>query len=359
MIINKNIAGLLCICAVYLLSACTNKDKESPILLFSANSITPVVSEQSGFDENSLALIVGLQCNDSSLVVLDNHSGYSFTLFSLYPEEYIGRFGRIGRGPGEILYGASGTLNGGSFDIYSPDIDLIAKYSVSGLYSEIESGAQTLAKFNIPNAHFSKVIPINDKTFLGAGAYNSTYQFLLFNSNDDVLDYAVEIFNKDDRTFNEYHKYLSNQGVLRKHPSQNKFVYSITHSSNIDFIEVNDGSINLVNSIRLRDPEGKPFGSNGMNYVIPDSTMPIGYIDLAFDTDYVYALYTDKKGKEPDGRINSTSSNLVLVFDWDGNPVKMYRLDRSAYYIAVNKVTKKMYCAVKDSGAWNIVRYDL
>jgi len=66
-----------------------------------------------------------------------------------------------------------------------------------------------------------------------------------------------------------------------------------------------------------------------------------------------FVLYTDKARSG-----NPRSSDLVLVFDWEGNPVKIYRLNRDAYYIAVNP-TKKMYCVVKDGdGAFNIVFYD-
>ena len=81
----------------------------------------------------------------------------------------------------------------------------------------------------------------------------------------------------------------------------------------------------------------------------------IGYINLCATGEYVYALYSEKKA------IKSTrKSNVVLVFDWSGNPVKKYLLDTDAYYIAVDETEQSMFAAVKNSErGWSIQCYNL
>ena len=48
----------------------------------------------------------------------------------------------------------------------------------------------------------------------------------------------------------------------------------------------------------------------------------------------------------------------VLVFDWNGNPVKQYELSKEAYYITIDKTLQRMYAVVrKPDMGWTIVCY--
>ncbi len=74
----------------------------------------------------------------------------------------------------------------------------------------------------------------------------------------------------------------------------------------------------------------------------------VGYINLSATSKYIYALYSDKKFFEK-GR----KSNVILVFDWDGNAIQKYILDTDAYYIAVDDTNQTVYAAVKNAeGGW-------
>ncbi len=342
-----------------MLNSCKNRIEVSPVDLFSitANNISEMEYKM---DEDSIGTIEGVQCYDSTLVVFDYHLGKSFTLFDFFGEKYVGRFGLIGQGPGEIPLGCYGNMSRNEFDIFYNQTGLIAKYNVDSLTLNINTKPQKIMNYKIPEAIFSRVIPVNDTVFLGAGIYKSKYQFVLFDRNSKVLDYGVEIFNAQDKNDNMYHKYLSNQGTLKKSPVRNQYVYSINNSSNIDFINItNHYKIELMKSIRLRNPKYKAITDGRLNRVVPDDSNAIGYIDLAVGDKYVYALYTDNKIiDEGSGKGNAMSSNLVLVFDWQGNPVKMYALSKSLYYIAVNEFLHIMYGAtMKKDGGWTITSY--
>ena len=144
------------------------------------------------------------------------------------------------------------------------------------------------------------------------------------------------------------------------HPEKQKFACSINFSSNIDFFEIVDNEIKLTKSLRLGNPTSQPVTSTivgGGMYCSVDLTenSQIGYINLCATGEYVYALYSEKKA------IKSTrKSNVVLVFDWSGNPVKKYLLDTDAYYIAVDETEQSMFAAVKNSErGWSIQCYNL
>lgn len=339
------------------LSSCKRTVPNSPVDLF---SITHKLSElKSNISDDSIGVIEGMQCDDSILLIFDYHLGKSFTLFNSRQEKYIGRFGLIGQGPGEIPLGCNGNIAKRKFDIFYDQTGLIAAYNIDSLILNIDAKPEVLMKYRIPEALFSKVIAVNDTLFLGAGTYKSKYQFVLFDRNSKVLDYGVEIFNSQDDD-NMYHKYLSNQGSLAKSPIRNQYVYSINNSSNIDFINItSDNQIELVKSIRLKNPQYKVITKGGLHAVIPDENNGIGYIDLAVSDQYVYALYTDHTivDKKTD-KSNAISSNLVLVFDWEGNPVKSYVLSKAVYFIALDECSNKLYGAtIKEDGGWSVISY--
>lgn len=339
--------------------ACSNSNrKHSPFELFSEQKNASEVSCY--FDDELFGRIETLQCNDSLLIVFDYHSGFSFTLFDLKSDKMLGRFGAIGQGPGEILLGCYGYLYEGNFTINYDLSGFLAWYPIDSLRKNIHFNPLVLNKYEIADAQFSRVIPLNDTTFLGAGTYQSKFQFVLFDNKSNVMDAGVEIYNADDKKFNPFHKYLSNQGILNKHPLQSKFVYAVNYSSNMDFIEVSNNTIKLIKSLRLRNPVSEALQDGNLSRVMPDRSNPIGYIDIASTNDYVYALYTDKLLTDKEGNSNSKSSDLVLVYDWEGNPVKIVKLNQEVYYITVNEKQAKLYAAViNESKGWSITSYRL
>lgn len=153
--------------------------------------------------------------------------------------------------------------------------------------------------------------------------------------------------------FQTYTRYLSNQGNLVMNPEKHTFAGSINFSSNIDFFEIVNNKIELIKSLRLGDPINKPVNEEGIYYVDLTENTQTGYIDLSATSKYVYALYSDKKMYE-----NNRKSDTVLVFDWDGNPIKKYSLDTDAYYIAVDSTQQSLFAAVKNSSSgWKIICY--
>jgi hypothetical protein len=306
-------------------------------------------------DQEELARVEGIQCNDSSLIVFDYHSGESYTLFDVNTAQCYGRFGQIGQGPDEIMLGCPGILSKDVFSIFFNPTGFVAKYNVDSLRLNIHSKLRILTKYNIQDAVFSQICTVNDSIFLGAGVYNSEFQYALFDKTNTVLDYNIGIYNAKDFNFNMFHKFLSNQGRLRKHPDKNRFVYSLKNSANIDFFEITErNKILPIKILRHKNPVYKPIQNNNMLMVVPDLNCEIGYIDLTVCSRHVYALYTDKKVTE------SYCSNIILVYDWNGNLVEKYRLSHEVYYIAINERLNKLFAVVKDEdGGWDITSFAL
>lgn len=349
---------LWCMCV---LGACKEKEPLTVLDLFPESQS---LSQKKEFtvNEDSLARVEGLACDGENLIVLDYHSGHSYTLFDASSGEYIAPFGVIGQGPTEIPLGCYGYLSKGCFSAFDDQRRSVVKYSIDSLRNGKANGSPVcLTNYTIPDAQISRLIAMDDSTFVCAGTYKYRYQYLLFDKNNRVLDYGVDVYNVADSAFNIHTKFLANQGDLIMHPEKKVFASSVNFSSNIDFFEiVNNNKIKLIKSLRLGDPKCQP-GTNVIEgvgtafYVNCADNSQTGYINLSATAKYVYALYSDKKMNE-----SGWKSNVVLVFDWAGNPIKKYLLDTEAHCIAVDEARQGLFAAVGNSeGGWSIICHAL
>ncbi|MFV0397748.1 MAG: BF3164 family lipoprotein [Bacteroidales bacterium] len=308
------------------------------------------------FDKSEIGKINGIQCNDSVLIVFDYHTGDNFSSFNRNTGKLIKRFGEIGQGPNELPLGCLGHLTDDWFYVHYLSTGYLGVYNADSLLTESKPYPTLLTTFTFPfsGVHLSKVIPLNDQYFFGAGLFSPKFQYMVINKNSLVVDYNVDVYNSEDESMNVYHKMITNEGTLRKHPTENRFVYFVKRSSNIDFVEVAGSKINVIKLVREGNPDLTPKQSGTQAFVVPNSDCSIWYIDMAVSSKYVYALHTEKKITEP------YSSDVVLIFDWNGNKIKQIDLSQEAYYITVNEESGKLYAAIKEEdGGWNIATYAL
>lgn len=347
---SNNVVIVVLSVLIFILLSCNKRHKISEPIKIKLEEC------EYSINKDSLAKIEGIQCNDSTLIVFDYYSGKSFTAFDLKTGAYLGRFGEIGNGPGEIPLGCTGHLINNNFYIHFLSSGLIEKYDMDSIRRNINHKPSRLTRFKFPfsSIHLSKAIPINDSVYYGAGLYNGKYQYIIFNNNNKVINYSTEVYNSKDDKFNIYHKMISNEGTLRKHPVLDKFVYFVKRSSNIDFMKVDSGKINPIKLLREKNPELKPIQNGSIVRVQPELHCEIGYIDIAAGINNIYALYTDKNITNP------YCSKTIKVFDWNGKFVKKYELSKDAYYITVNEKKNVIYTAFRDEDdGWDITSYKI
>lgn len=74
------------------------------------------------------------------------------------------------------------------------------------------------------------------------------------------------------------------------------------------------------------------------------------FVDVCVTSNRIYALY---EGEE------DSNESLVMVFDWDGNPIAKYHIGRS-YAIAVDEDEHLMIAVLDSSSEGNeVVKYNL
>lgn len=299
-------------------------------------------------DKKFLGQVEGIRSTDSLLVTMDYNDGMSYTLFDVCSGDSILRFGAIGHGNNEIPMGCDIIVCNKSFVAFDDETRLIATYSIDRGSSTTN---QNVIKYHSKDIQISRLALTNNGLILGKGTYKDKYQYVLFNEHGKVLDYGCNIYNSESQDFDTYHKFLSNQGQLAKHPSKDLFVGTTNFSSNIVFLSVSGNKINVIKSIREGDPLLEKQTIGGMSRVLPVDKTINGFLDLGVSDKYVYALYSDDYFKN-----SQYCSNTILVFDWEGNIVRKLKTTNTVYYIAANNCC--LYTVEKDKeGFYIIVSY--
>ena len=339
--------------------ACSKLD-EKIIPSFDIIENSSILSKDFGIE--NIANIENLECNDSVLVVTDYYKENMFTLFETSTATFKTRFGRMGQGPFELLPGCDGIQIDDEYHVSLKDNGFIARYDI-GCLSEIKECPYKLKhNYKIEDGIFSKLLPLvgEQKYYLGAGTYKDRYQYCLFDSLNNVLDFSHIIYNKNNNAMNRFHRYLSNQGILKRKPDENLFVYSLFNSSRLDFLFVSDKhKIQSVKSYHLYNPEYKLWNGGGLNRIFPVENSIVGYLDLSVSSNFVYALFCFKKRYKIENG-ESCSSDIILVYDWQGKAIKQIKLPFEVFHIAVNETSSEIYGSWQDmDGNWRIATFSL
>ena len=330
-------------------SSCKTTNKEtkvtfdlSPLSLFSTQVET--ISEVMAVPSDSLGRVLQMIVIDSLLLLRDKYNGYIFNLIDLKTEKMLFRFGRIGKGPGEFSGHAVHT------DVLQRNSRTIGAFDRNtGKYSEIAIDSMILNKNYVPNQQmgrfslkYSSLHAINDSLFVGIGHFDHRYAVSDARQKivQEIHDYPFLQHLNSKASLREIA--MASQGKICARPQGRRLVLATYRAANLEIGEVSNTSIAKIKNIYTSPPlfEGSEQGNSvSVNYAEDGK---FGYQDITVTEKYIYALYSGKTIKAY-GYRGIYQGNTVLVFDWDGNPVTIVKLDREISALAVNRDNSTMF----------------
>lgn len=196
----------------------------------------------------------------------------------------------------------------------------------------------------------SSLCPVDSTTYLVMGPSLEHNMFGLFDMLQDTLrplDSPYPSVGKDMNTFQNFRIF---QGTVLRHPDKSKFIYSIGSWGRYSFIfDVNNG---IIENTKILSEE------------IPDCGIAQDGLNVSFGKEshrsykiwagrqHIYFMYNDFtlddfiKNKLVDG-LPMDYYSKILVFDWDGQPVKRLLLDIPVFSFGIDRDEKYLY-AVTD-----------
>ena len=202
--------------------------------------------------------------------------------------------------------------------------------------------------------------------FVLAGNGNKIFTLLDTNSSEkkEIGDYPSEDnLNNKGSDLHTFHRNMAYQGRIRYNKSLKKLVYASRYSEMFEIYNVDGTNVKLAMGNYSTIPKYKEIVSPslGRSVVYEDIKNGKGRnLWLTVSEKNIFILYQDYSKKEAidvDGTVKEIA-DMVLVFDWDGKPIKAYTLDCFIQTISYDKTTNRLY-AIHHNPYPEIIYFDL
>lgn len=283
------------------------------------------------------------------LVISDFGDVDYFKVIDVNSDRIVKRFGKLGEGPCELKpYSTIQKVNNFTLGVFDRQDFSYLEYSLDKVDSVFCQNETKKFDFNI-----QKLIKLNSEVFLGVGLYDGRY--LLTNSVNYSIDsvFFEYPFNSElPITYEE--KAMLFQGNFTNNLDNSRIAFATRSSPVLDILSFEDNKIRLIK--RIQGSKLPVFASENSGTMIGatlDNSNLWGFLSITSSNSYLYVLYSGKRTDE-DYQI----SDVVMVYDWDGNLIKRIKLDQEVSEIVVDG-NDNYLIGYLDDGKSNLYQFNL
>lgn len=195
------------------------------------------------------------------------------------------------------------------------------------------------------------MIPVNDSLCV-ALSYGDKARYVVL-KNDSLYSSSIN-YPDDGIAASNIKKSLVYQGLLLKHPSMNKFVFSSYYGKILEILELDENEdLNLIYSSYEIFPQYVPNENSSTEMLDENLT---GFLTASVSNEYIYLLYSGMTKKDK----NRNLSAKIEVYDWGGNMLRTILLDTLLSEFCVNIDNKILYgISMDEMDNYDLVLYDI
>lgn len=316
------------------LTSCVNNSKEEIIDIFANKEQTLLKSVRFNQLTNDSIINPHSFLKRGNLMVFKNMGIYSLYLFDFNNDDLI-PFAQRGRGPNEIVDGAQsvGWLNDSTVYCFSLQMRQIYYYLTSDL---LNGNIKPYKITKYESQSLIKQLLLPDTTIIGVN-FMERDGLIGICHKDNCIDFYSSYPIDKNLTPDPIIRYLAYQGNFIASPNSETFVLSSRYSAFFAIFRLINNSLEEIHYEAFWLPEYAPSINGNTLSAVPDSHKSrFGFLSSAVGDKHIYMLYSGKE-RLPNEKADfpSNYSNLLLVFDINGNPIKSYILDTPVSYIGV------------------------
>ncbi|MCU0413399.1 MAG: TolB-like 6-bladed beta-propeller domain-containing protein [Ignavibacteriaceae bacterium] len=299
---------------------------------------------------------------DSFLVVTQSRRDTIFTIFKLPNCEYLLSFGNQGKGPNEfnlsMEFVTLGTVYGEyrSFAVGNL-LTKIQYYKINDILNRVFKPYR-IERLPPKLNRFRAITYISDSLIFGA-PYRGDMHLFEYNARTKVLksfrDYPEKFPLRDPEFMREPFACF-----MATKPDNSKFVVAYYYKGIIEIYDLKNDK-QIIISYRGFPSLRENTGLNRTSKYLEFRPESLRFCERIFATNkYIYACIANEKYStiyDADG-LNRTFIREIHVFDWSGNPIIKYKLDKFYNYYVIDKIDNYLY-TIDDSVENIIMRYDL
>ena len=326
------------------LGACNNNKNDSTVDSFKTNQLLThkVFDVQNG--TNELMDPYNFAVAGNTVTLLNFRAPKNFTTIDASTGKVIKQWGERGQGPDEFLR---------VMDIYNTGTRLnIWDNAKSKLYFCSESDLESDSVYfqNIPTGiegnryRYNSVIQLDTVVFFAVGG-DGNKLFTLFNTKNnevkEIGDFPPEDANNH---ISPVFRKSAYNGRIRYNSSLKKLVYISIASEMFEIYNFDGADVEFAMGNYSTIPQYKEVvEGNTRRLSISGINGKGNNYGIAVSDKNIFILYQDYKRAGIEQETDTKPADIVLVFDWNGKPIKKYELDCLVMKIDYDKVRNRLW----------------
>lgn len=306
---------------------------------------------------DSLGRPFDIKATAGYVVLRDDWTATKLTLLDRKEGHPVRHFGRSGGGPGELTNPGPLWAEGNRIEVFDGSRMSLLRFNADSVRAEQGQVGhpvfQTAAHGIISLAHFS------DTAYVATGVFPEG-RFCLLDNQGHVTGYREWYPSATDVSGNlPFHVLgLAYQSNLCTQPGGNRTAVVTRYGSMLQIHAWNptSGEADEVACVQEFSPGVNVRNVEGTPNFAPGADTRWGYLSVDASARYIYALYSGKLQKD------GTAFNLgneVRVFDWDGRPVCLLRLNAEGSALSVCGDRLFLLSESVETGRNDVVEYVL
>lgn len=339
---------------LFLLLGCNLKITKDAFLT-DFNKTIHLTMEKSLIKSSNIGEIVDMLVIDSFLVSNEIFTSKIFKLYSIQTGKLISNFIDKGRGPNEMLFPhILNCYDATHFTTFDNNNKELIYFSLDDFCKlNFRFNKKEKIEFNSTKSFAAVSYLLNDSTVLCTGFFEKS-QYILYNLKSKSVKYFLD-YPSDPKHKGETNeiKGTAFQGQISVKPDRKKFANAT--GAILEICEFNDNEIKRLFRKIYYFPEYKVI----QNHAAFVRTQPYAFHSITSTDSYIYMIYSGRSMQ--DFGEEYYAGNNLLVFDWNGNPVTRFVLDRYLKNFTLNEKEMKIYgySTNPNSGEPEIITYQI
>jgi hypothetical protein len=291
---------------------------------------------------------------DSILIILEGKNDSYLYLFNPNNGKLLGNGGIKGQGPGELIapWLLVDNYSTNSFGVFDLAVQRYVNFSIDSLKTNGNYRPKTYFNF-MPEVGFCNYPAwICDSILVTPGSFSSG-RLAFINSKGKLIKRVGSVPNKRVNVTNEL-ALQAYQSVMTVNLQKKLIAVCSRYADRMEIYTIDGEEKKVVTGPDGFLPKYSIGSAMGNPVMILDKKTRFGFIDVVSDENFIYALYSGKSRVELPGKANF--GNFIFKFDWEGNPIALYKLDELLLAITFDKKNKIIY-GIKQEENESIIAY--
>jgi len=279
-----------------------------------------------------------------------NTEGQMVQIYDLDTGKIIKSFGKKGKGPGEFIYVSYILIdpeNKNKFLIHDWNQHRVSLFNIKDIIHHNKVKPDTIIKEDLSAGIPMDFCALYSDTIVATGAFIKG-RLCYYNSTFNKIKTAGYIPGNISNTIHLY-QYLQTTNIVKNY-DRKRIAFG---SKSDDILEIYSFNGNIIKTIHGPDIN-KPAW---IEKKLPIDR-PRGYFNLCSSSNYIYGVYSGEKPEHTGDWIKTLGKN-ILIFNWDGDPIKRIVLDVRLGNIVISENRNTIYAVYFDGEYFKLGYYEL